>query len=99
MPKAKREISTLGTIGAFLNKRACSDTLFHVLNEAFDKPMKHEEQAAMLLAGGILQHGYQCGMLWGSTLAAGAQAHRLHGPGPLAETKAIYAGRRIVDDN
>ena len=59
--------------------------------------MKPEEQAAMPLAGGIMQHGYQCGMLWGSTLAAGAQAYRLLGPGPRAETGAIIAAQRLVE--
>ncbi len=68
-----------------------------VLNHAFDHPMKSEEQAAMPLAGGIMQHGYQCGMLWGSTLAAGAQAYRLFGPGPRAETGAIIAAQRLVE--
>ncbi|MCK4548399.1 MAG: C_GCAxxG_C_C family protein, partial [Candidatus Eisenbacteria sp.] len=43
------------------------------------------------------QHGYQCGMIWGATLAAGAQAYRLFGPGPQAETKAIIAAQRLVD--
>jgi hypothetical protein len=38
-----------------------------------------------------MQHGYQCGMIWGATLAAGAQAYRLLGPGPQAETAAIIA--------
>ncbi len=51
----------------------------------------------MPLAGGIMQHGYQCGMLWGTTLAAGAQAYRLLGPGPQAETGAIIAAQRLVE--
>ena len=51
----------------------------------------------MPLAGGIMQHGYQCGMIWGATLAAGAQAYRLLGPGPQAETKAIIAAQRLVE--
>ncbi|MBM4459033.1 MAG: hypothetical protein FJ011_14940 [Chloroflexi bacterium] len=33
--------------------------------------------------GGIEAMGFQCGQLWGATLAAGALAHRLYGPGPL----------------
>ena len=49
------------------------------------------------MAGGIMQHGYQCGMIWGATLAAGAQAYRLHGPGPQAETMAIIAAQRLVN--
>jgi len=51
----------------------------------------------MPLAGGIMQHGYQCGMVWGATLAAGAQAYRLHGPGPKAEAAAIMAAQRLVE--
>jgi hypothetical protein len=90
-------ISSLRTVGSFLNGRACSDTLFHVLNQAFENPLTVEERALMPLAGGILQHGYQCGMIWGAALAAGAQAYRLFGPGPLAETKAIAAAQRIVE--
>jgi hypothetical protein len=59
--------------------------------------MENEERASQPLAGGIVQHGYQCGMLWGSTLAAGAQAHRCFGAGPEAETRAIVAGCRLMD--
>jgi hypothetical protein len=56
-----------------------------------------EERASMPFAGGIMQHGYQCGMIWGATLAAGAQAFRLLGPGPQAETRAIIAAQRLVE--
>ncbi len=51
----------------------------------------------MSLAGGIMQHGYQCGMIWGATLAAGAQAFKLLGPGPQAETQAIIAAQKLVE--
>jgi len=95
--QAKSGISSLGTVGAFLKGRACSDTLFHVLNRAFAQPMKTEERAALLLAGGMMQHGYQCGMIWGAALAAGAQAYRLFGPGAQAETGAILASQRLVE--
>lgn len=86
----------MGTVGAFLNGRACSDTLFHVLNRGFDAPLKTEERAAQTLAGGLLQHGYQCGLVWGAALAAGARAYRLWGPGAAAETSAIAAAGRLV---
>jgi len=59
--------------------------------------MIEEEQAAALLAGGIMQHGYQCGMIWGSALAAGAEAYRLYGLGPEAESKAILAAQKVVE--
>ena len=44
-----------------------------------------------------MQHGYQCGMIWGAVLAAGARAYELFGPGPEAETRAIMAAQRLVD--
>jgi hypothetical protein len=68
-----------------------------VVDGSFDHPLKLEEHAAMPFAGGIMQHGYQCGMIWGATLAAGAQAYRLLGPGPQAETRAILAAQRLVE--
>jgi hypothetical protein len=68
-----------------------------VVDRSFDHPLKLEERASALLAGGIMLHGYQCGMLWGVTLAAGAQAYRLLGPGPQAEAGAIIAAQRLVE--
>lgn len=68
-----------------------------VVDRSFDHPLEMEERAAMPLAGGIMQHGFQCGMIWGSTLAAGAQAYRLLGPGSQAETGAIIAAQRVVE--
>lgn len=68
-----------------------------VVDTSFDHPMEIEERGAMPFAGGIMQHGYQCGMIWGSSLAAGAQAFRLFGPGPKAETGAVIAAQRIVE--
>ena len=97
MSQEKYAISSIGTVGAFINGRACSDTLFHVLSRAFEHPMTDEERAAMPFAGGMMQHGYQCGMIWGATLAAGAQAYRLFGAGPQTEAKAIIAAQRLVE--
>ena len=68
-----------------------------VVDGSFGHPLKPEEEASDPFAGGILNHGFQCGMLWGATLAAGAEAHRRHGPGPVAETGAITAAERLVD--
>lgn len=97
MGRGTGRVSALGTVGAFMNGRACSDTLLYVLNRAFESPMTDEEQAVMPFAGGILQHGYQCGMLWGAALAAGAQAYRLFGAGPDAQAGAVVASRRVVE--
>jgi len=68
-----------------------------VLDRAFEHPLQIEENATMPFAGGIMQHGYQCGMVWGAALAAGAEAHRRHGPGARAEVAAIRAAQRVVD--
>jgi hypothetical protein len=68
-----------------------------VVDNSFDSPLKLEEKATMTLAGGIAIQGYQCGMLWGAALAAGAQAYRLLGQGPQAETGAMIAAQRIVE--
>jgi hypothetical protein len=68
-----------------------------VVDISFDQPLKIEERATMQLAGGLMQNGYQCGMLWGAALAAGAQAYRLLGPGPQAQTEAIIASQKLVE--
>lgn len=67
-----------------------------VVDGSFNHSMELEERAAMSLAGGLMQQGYQCGMLWGAALAAGAQAYRLYGEGAQAETMAILASQRLV---
>lgn len=55
---------------------ACSHAMFHLLNHHYNNVKEREEKASDLLAGGIAQKGYQCGMLWGSSLAAGNEAFR-----------------------
>lgn len=68
-----------------------------VVDDSYGHPLKTEEKAAVPLAGGVANMGYQCGMLWGAALAAGAQAYRLFGPGPKAETAAINATQRLLE--
>jgi C_GCAxxG_C_C family probable redox protein len=74
----------------------CSGALMTVLDRAFGHPMAEEERAVMPLAGGIAQQGYQCGMLWGAALAAGAEAFRRYGSGPQTERAAMAATKRLV---
>lgn len=88
--------SRFSTKCAFFKNGTCSKTLFTVLNREFTAPMEVEEQATHPLAGGLMQ-GYQCGMLWGASLAAGAQAHRLYGATPQAEAKTIAAAQSLRD--
>lgn len=97
MTRTKGDLSSMGTMLTFLKVGTCSEASFNVLDRAYGHPMEQEEHASMLFAGGILQHGYQCGLLWGAVLAAGAQAHRLFGPGPQAEAAAIEAARRLAE--
>jgi hypothetical protein len=68
-----------------------------VVDDSFGHPLKAEEKATMILAGGIAGQGYQCGMLWGAALAAGAQAYRVYGSDSKAETAAIIASKKAVD--
>jgi C_GCAxxG_C_C family probable redox protein len=76
---------------------ACSHAMFHLLNHEFDNPRENEEKASDLLAGGIAQKGYQCGMLWGSALAVGTESFRRHGDKSEAIGSAITASRHLVE--
>jgi len=67
-----------------------------VLDEAHGQPLSLEERATEPLVGGLKMHGYQCGALWGAALAAGAEAHRVLGPGPKAELAALAASQQLV---
>jgi hypothetical protein len=58
--------------------------------------MEAEERAADPLAGGILGHGYQCGMLWGSALAVGAEAFRRTDNRDQAIGTAIKATQQVM---
>ena len=69
--KIKRDIKRV-----FFKKGSCSRAFFYLLNREFGHPMEKEEEAADPLAGGIIQQGYQCGMLWGASLALGAESYR-----------------------
>ena len=60
----------------FKSLGSCSHTFFHILNREYGHIKRIEEKASDPFAGGIYQQGYQCGMLWGSSLAIGAEAFR-----------------------
>ena len=74
----------------------CSQLLCHILNREFGRRMEPEERATDPLAGGILRRGYQCGMLWGSTLAVGTEAFRRSEDRDQAIAMAIEASRHIL---
>ena len=75
----------------------CSRTFFHILNREFGHPKEQEECAADSLAGGIMQKGHQCGMLWGASLAAGAEAYRQCNNQNQAIRVTIHATKRIME--
>jgi hypothetical protein len=58
--------------------------------------LENEELASAPFMGGLMNNGYQCGLLWGAALAAGAQAYRDYGPGEQAEVEAILVTRKLL---
>ena len=75
----------------------CSRTFFHILNREFGHPREQEECAADSLAGGIMQKGHQCGMLWGASLAVGAEAYHQCNNQNQSIRVAINATQRIME--
>lgn len=82
----------------FAKKGTCSRTLFYILDREYNNPLEDEEKASDTLAGGILQHGYQCGLLLGSVMGAGAEAYNRTGNLQDAIPLAINAAKRIEED-
>ena len=81
MDTLKTSTLRLKTKRTFLKKGTCSRTFFYILDREFGHPQEEEEKAIDPLAGGILQLGHQCGMLWGASMAIGAEALRRYDPG------------------
>ena len=81
----------------FLKKGTCSRTFFYLLDREFGHPRDEEEKAIDPLAGGILQQGYQCGMLWGASMAVGAEALRMNENPDKATGLAILATQQLMD--
>ncbi len=79
----------------FLKKGTCSRALFYILDREFGHPQDDEERAVELLAGGIVQQGYQCGLLWGAVFAVGAESFRRQPERDRAVGTAIKAARHV----
>jgi hypothetical protein len=79
-----------------LMKLGCAGSLFYTLNREFGHPSPMEEKASILLCGGLMQTGHQCGMLWGSTLAAGAESLRRNKNKNAATSRAIILSRHLL---
>ena len=67
-----------------------------VVDDSFGNPLKIEEQSSAPLAGGVMNRGFQCGMLWGAALAAGAEVYRQFGAGPRAESVSINVTDQLL---
>ena len=74
----------------------CSRTFFYLLNREFGHPIEAAERAADPLAGGVLQKGHQCGMLWGAAMAVGAESFRRCENGSQAISLAISATQHLI---
>lgn len=86
-----------GTKRLFLKLGTCSRTLAFIVNREFGHINNDHEKALDPLAGGILQQGYQCGMLWGVSMAVGAEAYRKTDNLDKAIALAIKATQLIVE--
>jgi hypothetical protein len=76
---------------------ACSHTFFYLLNREFGHPRLNEERASDPLAGGLMNKQHQCGMLWGATLAVGAEAFRRYPDRNQAQVKAMTVTQHLVE--
>ena len=86
----------LKTKRTFLKQGTCSRTFFHILNREYGYPKPLEENAADPLAGGIIQMGYQCGMLWGAAMGVGAESYRRFADRDKAIGMSIVATQHIL---
>jgi putative redox-active protein with C_GCAxxG_C_C motif len=93
----KSEKTKLKAKRTFLKKGTCSRTFFYILNNEFGHPKDLEERAVDPLAGGIAKLGYQCGMLWGASMAVGAESFRRFEQNGKATGIAITTTQRILD--
>ncbi len=75
---------------------ACSGALFLYLNRNYGHPKENEALSVASLSGGIMQCGHQCGMLWGSALASGAESYRRFENQGQAVNRAISATQNLT---
>ncbi len=91
------QVELKGTKRLFLKLGTCSRTMGYILNREFGQLAEPHERALDPLAGGIIQQGYQCGMLWGTSMAVGAEAYRQCKDLDKAIALAIIATQRIME--
>ncbi len=79
-----------------MKKGACSHTGYFILNQEFGYNKPNEERASDLLAGGLANQGYQCGMLWGCSLAIGAECFRKYKDPAIAAGVTISTVKHVI---
>lgn len=93
---SEKNSNTLNPRKTFMKAGACSHAMYKLVNNAFGYPREEIGQAADPFAGGILQRGYQCGMLWGASLAVGTESFRRFGNSGKAVAIAISATHNLI---
>ncbi len=93
----KKEKLKLKAKRVFLKKGTCSRAYFYILNRQFGHPDEDEELAIDPLAGGIAQQGYQCGMIWGASMAVGTESFRRNKNIDQAIVTTILATQHIME--
>jgi hypothetical protein len=81
----------------FWEKGPCSHAFFYILNRDFGHLKEAEEFASDQLSGGLMYNGYQCGMLWGASLAVGAESFRRNNDRDKATGIAIAATQHLME--
>ncbi len=75
---------------------ACSHTFARILNHHFGHSLELEELALNSLAGGIMNQGHQCGMIWGAALAVGVESYKRHKDKEKAIAIAVTATQHLI---
>ena len=81
----------------FREKGTCSRTFAYLLNREFGNNKDLEERATDPMAGGLMQKGHQCGMLWGASLAVGTEAYRRSQNSDGAIRLTIAATQKLLE--
>lgn len=84
------------TKAQFRRCESCSRTFGFLLDREFGNESELHERALSKLAGGIMNKGHQCGMLWGASMAVGAEAARRYADPSEAIGLALAATREVV---
>ncbi len=80
-----------------LSKGTCGTAFVTLLNAEYGVPNEVAEIAASPMAGGLLNRGYQCGMIGGAVLAAGAESYRRNEDKGKAIGMAITATQHLME--